>query len=91
MHDEPYEKGLDGAGAAPGAAEEAWAARRHEVEFADRCAARGPRPRLDVEGEDPWRGKVSLRWVPIHVIEECARRNGRADLLRERIDGAVGM
>jgi uncharacterized damage-inducible protein DinB len=33
---------------------------------------------------------VSLRWIMIHMIEEYARHNGHADLLRERIDGAVG-
>jgi hypothetical protein len=32
----------------------------------------------------------SLRWIMIHMIEEYARHNGHADLLRERIDGAVG-
>ena len=34
--------------------------------------------------------QVSLRWIMIHMIEEYARHNGHADLLRERIDGAVG-
>jgi hypothetical protein len=33
---------------------------------------------------------VSLRWVYLHMIEEYARHNGHADLLRERIDGATG-
>ena len=33
---------------------------------------------------------VSLRWVLVHMIEEYARHNGHADLLRERIDGATG-
>ena len=32
----------------------------------------------------------SLRWVLIHLIEETARHNGHADLLREAIDGRVG-
>ncbi|MFC9977415.1 DinB family protein [Spirillospora sp. NPDC127200] len=35
-------------------------------------------------------GVVSLRWVLCHMIEEYARHNGHADLLRERIDGATG-
>jgi uncharacterized damage-inducible protein DinB len=44
---------------------------------------------LDVTGER--RGeKISLRWILVHMIEEYARHNGHADLLRERIDGAVG-
>ena len=33
---------------------------------------------------------LSLRWVYAHVIEEYARHNGHADLLRQRIDGATG-
>ncbi len=36
-------------------------------------------------------GRVfSLRWIYLHMLEEYARHNGHADLLRERIDGAVG-
>ncbi len=31
-----------------------------------------------------------MRELPVHMIEEYARHNGRADLLRERIDGRVG-
>jgi Protein of unknown function (DUF664) len=34
--------------------------------------------------------QVSLRWIRLHMIEEHARHNGHADLLRERIDGATG-
>ncbi|UNO40216.1 DinB family protein [Streptomyces sp. MST-110588] len=33
---------------------------------------------------------VSLRWILIHMIEEYARHNGHADLIRERIDGVTG-
>jgi len=32
----------------------------------------------------------SLRWIYLHMIEEYARHNGHADLIRERIDGATG-
>lgn len=32
----------------------------------------------------------SLRYILTHMIEEYARHNGQADLLRERIDGATG-
>ncbi|MEJ3744175.1 DinB family protein [Actinomycetes bacterium KLBMP 9797] len=31
-----------------------------------------------------------LRWVYLHMIEEYARHNGHADLIRERIDGNTG-
>lgn len=34
---------------------------------------------------------VTLRWMLFHLIEEYARHNGHADLLREVIDGRVGM
>ena len=33
---------------------------------------------------------ISLRWILLHMIEEYARHNGHADLIRERVDGAVG-
>ena len=32
----------------------------------------------------------SLRWILVHMIEEYARHNGHADLLRESVDGEVG-
>ncbi|MFD3944682.1 DinB family protein [Streptomyces sp. NPDC058579] len=32
----------------------------------------------------------NLRWIYTHMIEEYARHNGHADLLRERIDGSTG-
>ena len=32
----------------------------------------------------------TLRWIYLHMLEEYARHNGHADLLRERIDGKVG-
>lgn len=32
----------------------------------------------------------SLRWILTHMIEEYARHNGHADLLREAIDGLIG-
>ncbi|MDQ1203153.1 hypothetical protein QE449_003771 [Rhodococcus sp. SORGH_AS303] len=33
---------------------------------------------------------VSLRWIHLHMIEEYARHNGHADLLRQCIDGGTG-
>ena len=35
-------------------------------------------------------GRPSLRWVLVHMIEEYARHNGHADLIRESIDGETG-
>ena len=57
------------------------------------------RDALEAGGADPlaqrspaWGGReeLSLRWVLVHMIEEYARHNGHADLLREAIDGEVG-
>jgi hypothetical protein len=31
-----------------------------------------------------------IRWIFLHMIEEYARHNGHADLIRERIDGVSG-
>ena len=32
----------------------------------------------------------SLRWILVHMIEEYARHNGHADLIRESVDGETG-
>jgi uncharacterized damage-inducible protein DinB len=52
----------------------------------DLCAARSLTDTGRFMGQD-----VSLRWIYVHLIEEYARHNGHADLLRERIDGATGV
>jgi hypothetical protein len=43
----------------------------------------------DHVGEDEGK-RYTLRWVLTHMIEEYARHNGHADLLRERLDGSTG-
>ena len=46
---------------------------------------------LDDTGIGTRRGEpCSLRWIYTHMVEEYARHNGHADLIRELIDGAVG-
>ncbi len=47
-------------------------------------------PSLDVTGEYGEHGQFSLRWILTHMIEEYARHNGHADLIRERLDGSTG-
>lgn len=83
------DKDFDGASPDPAVIAEAWEAWHNEVAFADRFVTDAPG--LDIVGDDSWRGTVSLRWVLIHMVEEYARHNGHADLLRERIDGAIGL
>jgi hypothetical protein len=34
--------------------------------------------------------QATLRWIVLHMIEEYARHNGHADLIRESIDGQTG-
>ena len=34
--------------------------------------------------------RFSLRWILVHLVEEYARHNGHADLIRESIDGSTG-
>ena len=69
-------------------AEADFAAFQAEVEAADRAAAGSSL-------EDTFFNKrrnsdMNLRWIYVHMIEEYARHNGHADLLRERIDGTTG-
>jgi uncharacterized damage-inducible protein DinB len=47
-------------------------------------------PSLDATLAMPGADPISLRWVMAHMVEEYARHNGHADLLREAIDGATG-
>ncbi|MDQ1379378.1 MAG: hypothetical protein QOJ71_97, partial [Actinomycetota bacterium] len=69
----------------PGLVAAAWETWREEVAFAEQFVESSPD--LGVLGE---KSGVPLREVLVHMIEEYARHNGHADLLRERIDGRVG-
>jgi len=44
---------------------------------------------LSVSEHDVY-GRVSLRWVLVHMLEETARHAGHLDLMREQIDGKTG-
>ena len=70
--------------------EQLWALYDAEVAAADRVYAAA---RLDdLAGTPNHRAqtRANLRWILVHLIEEYARHNGHADLIRESIDGAVG-
>jgi uncharacterized damage-inducible protein DinB len=62
--------------------------------FAAECAAADQAVRdrsLDDTFHDPHPDEqIKLRWVYLHMIEEYARHNGHADILREQIDGVTG-
>jgi hypothetical protein len=65
---------------------DALAALRGEIEAADRNIAAAELD--DIERRE--RGRFSLRWMLVHMIEEYARHCGHADLLRQALDGEVG-
>ncbi|WP_030200072.1 DinB family protein [Streptomyces sp. NRRL S-87] len=70
--------------------EEAEAARQEAIARAREIAASRsldePSVRRSRRTDEPY----SLRWVYTHMIEEYARHNGHADLLREHLDGSTG-
>jgi hypothetical protein len=69
-------------------AEQDFATFRAECDLARAAVADLP---LEHLFHHPKRGyDMSLRWIYVHMIEEYARHNGHADLLRERIDGVTG-
>jgi uncharacterized damage-inducible protein DinB len=78
---------FNGAVADPAVVEEAWLAWREEIAFAEQFTRDHD---LDFVGRDSEGDPVSLRELLVHMIEEYARHNGHADLLRERIDGRIG-
>lgn len=67
--------------------------RRLLTDTVDRCrglVAGVPLEQLSVRRLSRVDQPVTLRWIVLHMIEEYARHNGHADLIRESIDGATG-
>ncbi len=74
----------------PGCSAEAHATWQAEIEMARRHAAGFALAELS-RGRSRFTDEpFSLRWIYTHTIEEYARHNGHADLIRERIDGFTG-
>jgi hypothetical protein len=70
----------------PATAEQAIAELPAEWAACDEAVARLPLDHcFDVRGQ-----QVSLGSIYIHLVEEWARHNGHADLIRETIDGTTG-
>ncbi|WP_335583259.1 DinB family protein [Isoptericola dokdonensis] len=66
---------------------EAWSAWHAAVEAADERMVHE-----DLDREVPFDGgTVEVRDVVIHMVEEYARHMGHADLLRECVDGRIGL
>ncbi len=74
--------------AEPSGAEAGLAAYRQECELAR--AAMAGRSLDDTFFHQRDNATIDLRWVYLHMIEEYARHNGHADILREQIDGVTG-
>jgi uncharacterized damage-inducible protein DinB len=89
----PYESADDPDGSfdhvdgTPEQLDEAWATWHRAVDEArDAVAARS----FDDVVQHRTFGPMTVRWIVVHMVEEYARHNGHADLLRETIDGATG-
>jgi uncharacterized damage-inducible protein DinB len=79
---------FNGAVADPAMVAQAFTDWQHEIAHAREIVAGAS---LDAGFDRPERGdSYSLRWILAHMIEEYARHNGHADLLREAIDGQTG-
>jgi uncharacterized damage-inducible protein DinB len=78
---------FNGAVADQAVVDEAWDSWRAEVAFAEKWVEAHP---LDFVAELGGDARISLRELLVHMVEEYARHNGHADLLRECIDGRLG-
>ena len=86
-HEGDFQVAYDASKATRADAFGAWQAEIEQRARIERAAAS-----LDVTGHSAPLGEdVSLRLVMLHLIHEYARHNGHADLLREGIDGTVGV
>ncbi|MFF5982436.1 DinB family protein [Streptomyces olindensis] len=70
--------------------QEAYRAWQSEIGAARSIAARFGLDDLSEGAHRRTGEKYNLRWIYTHMIEEYARHNGHADLIRERIDGSTG-
>ncbi|WP_408992694.1 DinB family protein [Streptomyces sp. 1268] len=65
---------------------------RRVTEHADATITELP---LDAVGRVPWwpddRSRVTLHQILVHVISDLQRHAGHADIVRELVDGAVGL
>jgi Protein of unknown function (DUF664) len=62
----------------------------HSRSLVSEALANGGLDQLTKVSRWPNGARPSLRWIVCHMIEEYARHNGHADLLRESVDGQTG-
>jgi Protein of unknown function (DUF664)/Glyoxalase-like domain len=70
--------------------EQLWALWERAVARSREAVAADPRPEREAATTRRNGEPFSLRWILAHMIEEYARHNGHADLIRQSIDGQVG-
>ncbi len=70
--------------------EEIWRLYEAMVADADGIIAGAALDDLSAESSRSQQRPFSLRWILLHLIEEYARHNGHADLMRESVDGQTG-
>jgi uncharacterized damage-inducible protein DinB len=68
--------------------EEVW--RRYHAAVAEARAVLGSFTTADDVARRDAPDQPNVRWVLLHLLEEYARHNGHADLLRQAVDGEVG-
>ena len=77
--------------AADDAPEDLWAGWEDAVARSRAAVATDPRPERVALRQHPHHPEpLTLRWILGHMVEEYARHNGHADLIRQSIDGQVG-
>jgi hypothetical protein len=64
---------------------------RAECEESRRVAASHTLDETGMARRGGLQSDFSLRWIYVRMIEEYARHNGHADLIRELVDGATGV
>lgn len=71
--------------------EELWRSWEESVARSRAAVDQDPRPdRLSLRAHPHGGPQLELRWILGHMVEEYARHNGHADLIRQSIDGIVG-
>jgi len=70
--------------------DELWAGWEAAVARSRAAVEADPRPERQAARQRKDGEPLTLRWILAHLVEEYARHNGHADLIRQSIDGQVG-
>jgi uncharacterized damage-inducible protein DinB len=70
--------------------EQLWALWESAVEKSRQLVADDPRAEREAVRPRRDGGSFTLRWILAHMVQEYARHNGHADLIRQSVDGQVG-